>query len=411
MARRRRFEVIVAGAGPVGLLFALRMARLGPGQDLHLRIIDARAPDGWRQDDVDARVYALSRESQRLLGDSWAALESRRVSPYRRMHVWEGGEPFGNSAITFDAADIGEPDLGHIVEDRLIRSVLLGELSRTDVEMTFGVSVETLSPGEKSIELGLSDGRTATADLVVGADGTHSKVRAAIGIDAIRKDYVQRAIVAHVVTEKDHKETAWQRFLPEGPLAFLPLSDGRSSIVWTNSSGMADRLMDSGDDEFLDALQTASADVLGRLGPCTKRLAFPLALAHAIRYTRDRVALIGDSAHAVHPLAGQGMNLGLRDAAVLADTIAAALSRGEYAGDERVLRRYEREQKARNLLMQLSFDGINEFFGLRLPGWAAPLRGMGLGIVNRVEPAKRVLMRRALGLDQDLRSAPSGHPG
>lgn len=411
MARRRRFEVIVAGAGPVGLLFALRMARLNVSQDLHLRIIDARVPDGWQQGSVDPRVYALSRESQLLLGDSWGALESKRVSPYRGMHVWEGDAPFGNSAITFDAADIGEPDLGHIVEDRLLRSVLLDGLSRTEVDMTFGVSVETLNPGSNSIELGMSDGSTATADLVVGADGTNSRVRAAIGIDAIRKDYVQRAIVAHVVTEKDHNETAWQRFLPDGPLAFLPLSDGRSSIVWTNSNSAADRLLDADDDEFLAALQAASADVLGRLESCTPRLAFRLALSHAIRYTRDRVALIGDAAHAVHPLAGQGMNLGLRDAAVLADTVTAALARGEYAGDERVLRRYERAQKTRNLLMQLSFDGINEFFGPRLPDWAAPVRRIGLGVVNRVEPAKRLLMRRALGLDRDLRATVSDHAG
>jgi 2-polyprenyl-6-methoxyphenol hydroxylase-like FAD-dependent oxidoreductase len=139
-------------------------------------------------------------------------------------------------------------------------------------------------------------------------------------------------------------------------------------------------------------------------------LAFPLSLAHAIRYTRDRVALIGDAAHAVHPLAGQGMNLGLRDAAVLADTVSGAIARGEYPGDERVLRRYERAQKARNLLMQLAFDGINELFGLPLPDWAAPIRAMGLGAIDRIEPAKRLLMRRALGLDRAPVTSTAGYP-
>jgi 2-octaprenylphenol hydroxylase len=385
------------------------MARQNSADKLRLRVIDAHPPVGWRQDSVDPRVYALSRESQRLLGELWESVAAKRVSPYRRMRVWEGDSAFGDGSVVFDAADIGEPDLGHIVEDRLLRSVLLDDLSRTEVDLTFGAGVETLSPGADSIELGMSDGRTVTADLVVGADGSRSRVRDAVGIDAIRKDYVQRAIVTHVTTEKGHEETAWQRFLPAGPLAFLPLVDGRCSIVWSNSKAEAERLLAAGDEEFLAELEAASAGILGRLGPCTERLAFPLSLAHAIRYTCDRVALIGDAAHAVHPLAGQGMNLGLRDAAVLADTVTAAIARGEYPGDERVLRRYERAQKARNLLMQLAFDGINEVFGLRLPAWAAPVRAMGLGAVDRFVPAKRILMRRALGLDRDALTSPADH--
>ncbi|MGD8339959.1 MAG: UbiH/UbiF/VisC/COQ6 family ubiquinone biosynthesis hydroxylase [Gammaproteobacteria bacterium] len=407
---RRRFEVIVVGAGPVGLLFASRLARQNSARNLRLRVIDAHPPAGWQPNSVDPRVYALSRESQRLLGELWGSVVSRRVSPYRRMRVWEGESAFGHGSVVFDAADIGEPDLGHIVEDRLLRSVLLEDLSRTEVETSFGAGLDSLIPGRDSIEIRLGDGRTATADLVVGADGTNSRVRAAVGIDAIRKDYVQQAIVAHVETENDHNETAWQRFLPSGPLAFLPLSDGRCSIVWSNSRSAAESLLALGDDEFLAELETASAGVLGRLGPCTERLAFPLSLAHAIRYTRDRVALIGDAAHAVHPLAGQGMNLGLRDAAVLADTVSGAIARGEYPGDERVLRRYERAQKARNLLMQLAFDGINELFGLPLPDWAAPIRAMGLGAIDRIEPAKRLLMRRALGLDRAPVTSTAGYP-
>jgi ubiquinone biosynthesis UbiH/UbiF/VisC/COQ6 family hydroxylase len=196
-----------------------------------------------------------------------------------------------------------------------------------------------------------------------------------------------------------HRQTAWQRFLPDGPLAFLPLADGRSSIVWTNSAEGAGRLLALPEAEFLAELEAASAGVLGRLGSCSARLAFPLELKHAVRYTRPRVVLIGDAAHAVHPLAGQGMNLGLRDAAVLADTLTRAVAAGEYPGDEYVLRRYARAQRARNLSMQLAFDALNELFGHRFPAWLTPFRDIGLGAMERSAPAKRLLMRRALGLD------------
>lgn len=400
--RGRPFEIVVAGAGPVGLLFAWRLASRAGENPMRIRVVDAQPPSTWRQREIDPRVYALSRESQWLLGDLWQPVAERRVSPYRRICVWEGDGPDADSSIAFDAAEIGEPDLGHIVEDSLLRSVLLDGLARSDVELRFGVGVEAVRHDGGSRAVSLGDGTTARADLVVGADGADSRVRSAAGIESIKKDYRQRAVVSHVATEKPHGETAWQRFLPEGPLAFLPLADGRSSIVWTNGEAAAERLLAADDEAFIRELGIASAGVLGKLGPCTERLAFPLRLTHAIRYARQGVALIGDAAHAVHPLAGQGMNLGLRDAAVLADTVTTALTRGEFPGDERVLRRYERRQKAHNLGMQLAFDGLNELFGRRAPGWLAPVRRAGLGAVDRLAPAKRILMREALGLDHAL---------
>ena len=410
MAKREKcLEIIVAGAGPVGLLFASRLIRQRGVRNFRVRIVDSQSPVVWQSQRIHPRVYALSRESQWLLGDLWLLIASRRHSPYRRMHVWEGDSPTAGTSISFDAADIGEADLGHIVEDNLLRSVLLEDLSRAEVEFSFGTGIEALCRVDDAISVTMSDGTTARADLVVGADGADSKVRAAVGIEAIRKNYAQRAVVTHVTIEAPHNETAWQRFLPEGPLAFLPLSDGRSSIVWTNGEATADRLLAAGEDDFIRELESASGRVLGRLGPCTKRLAFPLRLAHATRYVSPGVALIGDSAHTVHPLAGQGMNLGLRDAAVLADTLIVALAQGEYPGDEHILRRYERSQKAHNLGMQLAFDGLNELFGQRMPDWAAPMRGFGMAMVNRLGPAKRLLMRRALGVDRAFRASTDDH--
>ena len=396
--RRRELTIVVAGAGPVGLLFALRLARANASAGLRLRIVDPGAPARWQADAVDPRVYALSRESQLLLGDLWGVVAAKRVSPYRRMQVFEGEDPEGQGSIVFDAAEIGEPDLGHIVEDNLLRAVLLEALGRSAVETSFGSGVESIRREDGRVTLITSTGDALDADLVVGADGGDSRVRAAAGIGVLEKDYGQRALVAHVVTELPHRETAWQRFLPGGPLAFLPLADGRSSIVWTCSDGEAGRLLALGDAEFIDALQGASANLLGRIESCSRRLSFPLALRHATTYTQPGIVLVGDAAHSVHPLAGQGMNLGLRDAAVLADTLASALAAGHYPGDEFVLRRYARAQKARNLGMQLAFDGLNTLFGPSVPGFAAPLRRLGMAAVNRTEPAKRMLMRRALGL-------------
>lgn len=395
-------QVVVAGAGPVGLLFASRLARAPGARGTRIRVVDAHTLQSWQARRTDPRVYALSRESQRLFGELWQSIAARRASPYRRMCVWEGPAWDGDASIVFEAAEIGEPDLGHIVEDSLLRSALLEDLGHSEVEIGLGVAVETVRREGGDLEVGFSDGSVSRADLLVGADGTDSRVRAAAGIDALRKDYRQRAVVTHVETEKPHAETAWQRFLPDGPLAFLPLSDGRSSIVWTNGEAAAEQLLAADAEAFLEKLQNASAGVLGKLGPCTERFAFPLRLTHAFHYARQGIALIGDAAHAVHPLAGQGMNLGLRDAAVLADTVLAALNCGEYPGDERVLRRYERLQKAHNIGMQLAFDGLNELFGRRAPGWVAPIRGLGLAVVNRLAPAKRMLMRRALGLDRAL---------
>lgn len=395
-------EIVVAGAGPVGLMFAWRLAR-ARAERFRIRIVDAREPVRWRSETVDVRVYALSRESQWLFGGLWAEAVARRVSPYGQMCVFEGDDPAGAASVSFDAADIAEPDLGHIVEDSLLRTVLLDALGQLEVELDFGRSIERLDRERGRMRLGLDDGSEIVADLVVGADGVESGIRAAAGFGQLEKRYRQRAIVSHVTTGQAHGATAWQRFLPEGPLAFLPLADGRSSIVWTSGDAEAGRLLALDDAAFAAALETASAGVLGHIGTCSPRHAFALKLGHACRYSRPGVVLIGDAAHAVHPLAGQGMNLGLRDAAVLADTLATAAGRGEYPADEFVLRRYEREQKAHNLTMQLAFDGLNELFRRPALAWTAPLRHLGMAVVDRSATAKRLLMRRAMGLDSAAR--------
>jgi ubiquinone biosynthesis UbiH/UbiF/VisC/COQ6 family hydroxylase len=231
----------------------------------------------------------------------------------------------------------------------------------------------------------------------VGAEGQDSQLREWAGIDPVGWPYPQRAIVSHVATEAPHARTAYQRFLPNGPLALLPLADGRSSIVWSTDSAEADALLALDDDAFRARLAEAIGHRLGDITSITPRLAFPLRLLHATRYVKPGFALVGDSAHVVHPLAGQGVNLGLADAQALVEIVAAARAQGRPIGQERVLQRYERRRKAGNLEVMALTDGLFRLFHLRLPGLDA-VRELGMAAVGRMGPLKRRLAQRAMGL-------------
>jgi 2-polyprenylphenol 6-hydroxylase len=389
-------QVVIVGAGPVGLAIAALLATGPAAARLRLRVIDSQPPPVWNPAATDLRVYALSRAAQRIFAElgQWDWICARRASPYRRMRVWEGAHD-GAASIDFDSADIGEPDLGHIVEDSVLRDALIQRIADR-VELSFGTAVSAVAPVRGGMRVTLGTGETLSATLVVAADGGASRVRTLLEMPVIERNYGQQAIVTHVVTEHPHAATAWQRFLPDGPLAFLPLADGRSSVVWSMPSARARALLGCADAAFLDALQTAAGGVLGVLGPIASRAAFTLTALHALEYCRGGIVLAGDAAHCVHPLAGQGMNLGLLDAACLAEELTRAVLNGEHIGDERVLQRYARRRKGDNLKMLLAFDALDRWF--RLPPAFAPLRALGLSAVDRALPLKRVLMQRALGL-------------
>jgi len=312
------------------------------------------------------------------------------------MRVWEGEVYGARGSLEFDAAEIGEPDLGHIVEDNLIRERLSRALMDGDrAELSFGTSFDSIAAAPSGMRMKLTSGETVNAALVVGADGSASRVRALLEIPVREQSYEQHAIVAHVATAAPHAETAWQRFLPGGPLAFLPLADGQSSIVWSLPSAEAATLLAAADAEFVAALQEASGEVLGALSLSSARASFPLALVRAHEYCRAGVALVGDAAHCVHPLAGQGMNLGLADAVSLADTLSSATLAGEHIGDLRVLNRYARARKGTNLTMQLAFDALDRLF--RLDQWAMPMRKLGLSVVDELPVAMRSRVRSQVG--------------
>ena len=357
----------------------------------------------------DPRVSAFSRASERILdtAGAWPAIAAYRVSPYERMRVWHADEsPASAGALTFDAAEVAEPNLGYIIENRLVQAALLAAFEERGGYVAAGTLI--------SLDLERDRARVVTtcgvfdARLVIGADGARSSVREAAGIRADTVDYEQKALVAVVATERPHERTAWQRFLRSGTLAFLPLSDGTSSIVWSIPPDEVARLLACDAGTFAHALDEASDGVLGHTQLRSPRQAFPLQRLTAERYVSERIALIGDAAHVVHPLAGQGVNLGLLDSACLFDTLRAAREEGEDPGALRVLRRYERWRKSENELMSAAIDAFNRFLA-HGAGPLARIAQRGLGIVNRSQELKSVFIRRALGLTGELPQAALAH--
>jgi 2-octaprenyl-3-methyl-6-methoxy-1,4-benzoquinol hydroxylase/2-octaprenylphenol hydroxylase len=397
MNRRGELDVIVVGAGIAGSAMALALVRDG----LDVALIEARPPPAWKvEDEVDARVVALAADAVALFEDLgvWADVLAARASPYRRMRVWDALAP---GQLEFDSADRGEAALGWIVENRLLQHVLWRALCKA---VDDGKSLRLLCPAEVStveneadgVVVGLADGARLRSRLLVAADGANSPIRQQLGIGTRDRDYRQRAIVAHVGTERAHEATAWQRFQPGGPLAFLPLADGRCSIVWSLQNDEATRLLALDDAAFCSELGCALDFRLGAITTTTPRLAFPLRMRLAERYVAGRCVLLGDAAHAVHPLAGQGLNLGLRDVRNLREQVQRARSRNSDHGAAHVLRPYERERRSENTLAANSFSLIETSFGAD-SSVVAGLRGLALGVANRITPLKRLLGDAAAG--------------
>ena len=393
-----QFDIIIVGGGMVGAALA---AALGDS-DLRVALIEARAPQPFQsQDEVDLRVSAITQASQRIFAalGAWDAMRAQRISPFREMHVWDAA---GSGAIHFDSADIGTDTLGWIIENRIIQAALWTRVqAHANVEVICPALPVSLMFEHDVVRIELDHGRTLTARLAVGADGAQSRVRGLAGIETQGWTYDQQALVATVTPERSHRATAWQRFLPGGPLALLPLADGRCSIVWSTAPSEAERLLALDEPAFLEELTQASESTLGRMLRCGPRAAFPLRLLHAREYVRPRLALIGDAAHCVHPLAGQGVNLGLLDAATLAEVLLDAQRAGRDVGALATLRRYERWRKGENLLMLGVMDGFKRLFGVR-SGPVPWVRNLGLALTDRIQPAKNLIMRRAMGLEGDL---------
>jgi 2-octaprenylphenol hydroxylase len=392
---QHQFDVIIVGAGMVGAALALALGR----HDFKVALVDAHAPQlEWPQEGYDIRVSAITRASQQVFEslDAWSVMQAERISPYRDMHVWDAG---GDGVIHFDSAEIGEPDLGHIIENRVIIKGLHHRLAEQKNITAFWPRRSTkLELNVSQTRLTLEDGTELQARLLVGADGARSWVRQQAGISVKGWDYDQVALVTWVKPEMFHQETAWQRFLATGPLAFLPLTEGYCSIVWSTSPAHAAQLQAMDPDRFAQELQAAFENKLGAIEAVGPRAMFPLRSFETQHYILPRLALVGDAAHTIHPLAGQGVNLGLADMASLVQVLTEAQQQQRDIGSEKILRRYERWRRADNRSMLLAMDGFKRLFSTdqSLLRW---VRNLGLNLTDRSLPIKRLIMHQALGHD------------
>lgn len=398
MSHDYNYDIVIAGGGMVGAAFACALGN----SDLRIAVLENRPPEP-PSDEIDYRVSAISIASQRILESigAWPNLATNRLGPIRAMQVWQAN---GNShgQIKFDSADLGEPTLGWIIENRVLQYALWRRAESFDnIDLLCPTELTYFATNADGLSVQLNTDRNLHCQLLVGADGGHSKVRTLAAIDAKGWGYQQQGVVCTVETEKSHQQTAWQRFLATGPLAFLPLHDGQCSIVWSTSPDHAQRLLAMPDNVFANTLAEAFDHRLGLVTAVGPRAAFPLRLQYAQSYVKPHIALIGDAAHVVHPLAGQGVNLGFLDAAALVEVVLAAHDKGRSLGGLSTLRRYERWRKGHNLMMMATLDGFERLFSNPLPPvrW---LRGVGLNITDSVTPVKNLFARHAMGLSGDL---------
>jgi 2-octaprenylphenol hydroxylase len=397
--QNREYDVIVVGAGMVGAAFACLLAR--SNASLAIALLEARATAAFNPEQFDPRVAALTEKSRSLLDccGAWDSIAAQRVSAYGAMQVWDAE---GTGEIHFDCQDVQQPNLGHIVENSLVVESLLAEVSKlANIDFLCPVSVAQYSQSESQVSVELSSGEQLVAPLLVAADGGNSSIREQFKFATREWDYGHSAIVATVQTESVHQQTAWQRFMSTGPLALLPLNKQGDhhycSLVWSQESAEAERLMALDNVAFCTELSRASEHCVGEILSVDKRYAIPLRQRHAKDYVVERVALLGDAAHTIHPLAGQGVNLGFADVKALVDTLCAEAKRGNDLGSLMCLNKYQRLRKPENLVTMAAMEGFKRLFAadnvaVRL------LRNMGLGKVNKIKPLKNEIIKQVMGL-------------
>ena len=399
--------MVVVGGGLVGAAMALALRKTG----LRIAVVDRQAFDSSNapftstSEIFDARVSALTIGTQQFLQSLgvWDRIISQRYCPYGDMRVWDGE---GTGSIHFNAKEIGQDRLGSIIENSVVLAALTDKLiEESAIDQLTPFTIDTIAHGsDDTVSLKSVEGGELNARLVIGADGANSRVRELMNFTTKEWDYEHTAIVTTVQTERVHEFTAWQRFMSSGPLAFLPLTDstGRSqhncSIVWSILPERAAPLMAMDDTEFCRELGKAFEFKLGNIEACEKRFQLPLRQRHATEYYRPGVALVGDAAHTIHPLAGQGVNLGFQDAEVLAREIANGLSAGRTVDDPLILARYQRKRSGHNLGMMWLMEGFKHLFAEQAPPvqW---LRNVGLNAVDSLTIVKNQLARRAMGID------------
>ncbi|WP_165857381.1 FAD-dependent monooxygenase [Marinobacter sp. JSM 1782161] len=409
------FDVIIVGAGMVGAALANGLGRAG----LTVALLDRQTPPAFHADETpDLRVSALSAGSEAYLErlGAWSRIHAMRLTPYARLSVWDATEhplsrllPPGRLRTTFDAAPLGRDHLGHIVENRVTQAALWDQAgSINTISRLTPVEIDSVSESGEGVHLHLADGTQLQGQLLVGADGAQSAIRQMAGIGVTRDQYGQQALVASVRYAGAPQDITWQAFHPSGPRAFLPLhADGDhswASLVWYDSPARIAELRQLPDDAFLAEVARAFPADLPPLQALAGRGSFPLARQHAKTYASGRTVLVGDAAHTINPLAGQGVNLGFQDAEALQQLLVEARRAGLPLSDTALLQRYEARRRPANQRMMLAMDLFYHAFSNRLP----PLhlaRNLGLALANSLPFARHQVARYAMGIDDRLPAA------
>lgn len=399
MSTETDYDVFIIGAGIVGLTAALALCE----SNLRIAILDRQMPTIVKNiPEIEQRVSAIAPVTIKIFHalKAWDEMKSLRMSPYREMFVWDAK---GTGQIHFDSAEVGTAALGYIIENTIIQSALLKQLNKhTAITWLCPALLKDIQLLENHALITLENGEQITCKLMVGADGATSQVREISGIKLIEWDYDHSSLIATVQTEQPHKDTAWQIFLSTGPLAFLPLRDPHHcSIVWSTTPQEAEYLKDLNKTDFAQKLTTEFTHRLGKINLLGERQIYPLRMRHAKQYTLNRLALIGDAAHTIHPLAGQGLNLGILDAVCLAEVIVQAKMKNRDIGAHYILRRYERWRKGGNISMLATVELFKRLFGIKLPP-VQLIRNSGLNLVNHSTFLKSCIMKQAMGLTGDL---------
>ena len=396
-------DILIVGGGLNGPTLALALARSG----FRVAVIDSLPTSTRADSDFDGRAYALALASKRLLSalGLWQILASN-AQPMLEIKVTDGKAGEGPSPwmMHFDHAEIEEGPMGFMVEDRHLRPALLTAIADDPKTTHYAAeSVVAQDVGAQSASVTLASGEILRGSLIIGCDGRASGTAQRARIRRTGWGYGQTAIVCAVAHERPHNGIAHQFFMPNGPLAILPLTENRSSIVWSESDARAAECAAMSDDKFLDALRPAFGSFLGQIQLEGKRFTYPLGLTLANSFIADRLALVGDAAHGMHPIAGQGLNAGLRDIAALADVLSAAKARGEDIGSSIVLKRYQQWRRFDTASLALATDSFNKLFSNDNPILRA-VRDVGMGLVNAAPGLRRGFIREAAGLTGDLPS-------
>ncbi len=400
-------DIIINGGGMVGSALACLLADSG----LSIVILESNLPPGDKKASKDIRVSALTLATKNIFDsiDVWQSVSHAKnpPAPIMEMQIWDAGS---SGQIHFDSAEIGEPCLGYIASNQKVLDSLYTRIKRSsNIKIKFDCVLKDYKISQDQVAVLTEAGATITASLLIGADGASSRVRTIAGLENHGWPYNQTAIVATVESEKQHNNTAWQRFLPTGPLAFLPLADlQQTSIVWSADTAYANELLQLNDADFKETLGQKFENRLGEIKNVGPRNGFPLTLAHAELYTDERLALIGDAAHRMHPLAGQGVNMGLLDAAVLAEIIQGHSEQGRDFGKNFRLKAYTRWRKHDNQLMLMATDGFKRVFGINQP-MLNNIRGQGMNFVSGLPPLRRSMMRLASGMASGIITGMTGN--